>query len=269
MTDAKRSLKQALSINKDFYQAKYALAQLEFRSGNTENALILAKQLQQEKDAAMLGYSLAGDIYVQQKAYSKARQQYTIAAQQGNSSALTLKIAATYSNEKQHDKAIEVLNDWIARNPEDYSMQMVVAQEYQKMDQVDKATQIMSTVLAKQPENAVVINNLAWMYYLQNDTRALEYAERAHKLQPEVGAITDTLGWLLIQTDQQLPRAVELLQDAVEKTSNVPEIKYHLAVALYKTDKREKAKSLLIEVINSNAEFMDIDKAKKLLEELN
>jgi len=46
-------------------------------------------------------------------------------------------------------KAIDVLSDWIASNPNDYSMQMVVAQEYQKLGQLSNATQIMEAVLAR------------------------------------------------------------------------------------------------------------------------
>jgi putative PEP-CTERM system TPR-repeat lipoprotein len=266
--DAEKSLQQALQINKDFHQAKYALAQLKFRSGNTQSALELARQLIQEKDTAVLGYSLAGDIYMHEKAYRKARQQYDKAAQLEGSKAVVLKIAATYHNEGQSNKAIEVLNDWIARNPNDDSIQMVVAQEFQKMGQINKATQIMNELLNKQPENAVVLNNLAWMYHLQNDPKALEYAERAHKLKPEAGAISDTLGWLLVQSNRQLPRAVQLLRSAVEQTANIPDIKYHLAVALHKTDNDSEARDLLTELVASNRQFSEMDKAKELLDSL-
>ncbi|KPJ92841.1 MAG: hypothetical protein AMJ53_08580, partial [Gammaproteobacteria bacterium SG8_11] len=265
---AKDSLSKAIKIKSDFYQAKVALAQLEFRTGNSSNALKIAKQLQQQKDTASLGYTLAGDIYMQQKAYAEARQQYTKAMEQGASSALALKIATTYSKENQSNKAIAALNEWLQSHPEDAAVQMALAQEYQKQGKNDKAIQMMEAVLDKQPDNAILLNNLAWMYHLANDPRALDYAERAHQLQPNAGAITDTLGWLLVETDQQLPRAVDLLRDAVAKTPNVPEIKYHLSVALYKTNKKSEAQTILTEIVESDAQFADIGKARELLEQL-
>lgn len=268
MDEAKQSLRQALRISSDFYQASYALAELEIRSGNTSDALTIAHQLQQRQESSQLGFLLAGDIYVQEKAYAKARQQYSKARERGNSSAITLKLASTHEKLNQYDKAVTVLTDWLQKHPDDNRVQMELAQQYQNQRQYGKAIQIMNKVLENQPNNAVVLNNLAWVYYLQGDSRALDYAERAHQAQPGAGAIIDTLGWLLVQNDQQLTRAVELLREASGKAPNIPEIKYHLAVALSKTNQKTEAKALLTEVVGSNKPFSDLQNAKDLLQQL-
>jgi putative PEP-CTERM system TPR-repeat lipoprotein len=269
LDDAKISLKKALALKKDFQQARYALAQLEMRSGDETNALALAKQIQNQDPQSALGYSLAGDIYMQQEDYKKAGHQYQLANKRQPSSLLTLKLASTYSKEKLHDKAIAVLSDRLKRTPEDQSTKMVLAQEYLNAGQAAKATEIMEQLLSEQPENAVILNNAAWMYHQQNDSKAVEYAERAHKLRPEAGSITDTLGWILVQNDSQMQRAVGLLKDAVKQSPNVPEIKYHLAVALVKIGEKPQAKELLNEIISANNNFDDLDKATDLLKSLN
>ena len=182
---------------------------------------------------------------------------------------MTLKLASAYSKEKQHHKAIDVLNDHLKTAVGDQSLKMVLAQEYFNDDQATKATQIVEQLLSEEPDNAVVLNNAAWMYFQQKDSKALEYAERAHKIKPDAGSITDTLGWILVQSDNQLQRAVELLEDAVKQSPNIPEIKYHLAVALLKTGDARQAKGLLNEVVTAGRDFEDLNNAKKLLETIH
>jgi putative PEP-CTERM system TPR-repeat lipoprotein len=266
--DAKQSLNKALGLKKDFLQASYALAQIDFRDGDTSKALALAQQIQRQHDQSPLGFILAGDIYLHQEKFDKARQQYEKANKRQPSSLLTLKLASTYSSKKQYDEAIAILNSWLKKNPDDSGIQMAVAQEYQKMGRLAQSIDIMEQLLAKEPDNAVVLNNLAWMFHLNHDPRALKFAERAHELRPEVGTITDTLGWLLVENDKQLPRAVDLLRDAVKKTPNVIEIKYHLSVALYKSGNKKEAKELLTEVVAANEYFSDKSNAKKLLDSI-
>ena len=45
----------------------------------------------------------------------------------------------------------------------------------------------------------LILNNLAVIYQRDNDSRALEYAQRAHTVAPQNVAITDTLGWIMVQ----------------------------------------------------------------------
>jgi predicted Zn-dependent protease len=234
-------------------------------------ALALANQMQNQDSKSALGYALAGDIYVQQKDYRKASKQYQMANKRQPSSLYTIKLASAYSKEKQHDKAIAVLSDYIKSAPEDQNTKLLLAQEYQNAGQITKAKQMMDQLLSQQPDNAVILNNAAWMYYQQKDLKAIEYAERAHELRPDTGPITDTLGWILLQNenDSQLRRAVGLLKDAVKQSPNVPEIKYHLAVGLVRAGDKSQAKDLLNEVISSNNNFSDLPKAKELLESLN
>ena len=269
--DAKKSLKKALELKNDFQQARYALAQLEMRTGDMEQALSLANQMQNQDPKSALGYALAGDIYVQQKDYGKASKQYQMANKQQPSSLYTLKLASAYSKEKQHDKAIAVLSNYLKSTPEDQNTKLLLAQEYQNAGQITKAQQMMDQLLSQQPDNAVILNNAAWMYYQQKDPKAIEYAERAHELRPDTGPITDTLGWILLQNenDNQLQRAVGLLKEAVKQSPNVPDIKYHLAVGLVRTGDKSQAKDLLNDVISSNNHFSDLPKAKELLQSLN
>src|SRR5262249_45420226 len=111
------------------------------------------------------------------------------------------------------------------------------------------------------------LNNLAWVYYKTKDRRALETAERASKLEPENGAIADTFGWLLVQ-EGQVQRGLELLRKAEKQAPSIPDIRYHLAVALAKTGAREEARSTLAALLSSGQKFEEIVEAKQLLQEL-
>ena len=91
--------------------------------------------------------------------------------------------------------------------------------------------------------------------------------KRKRALRPDNGAITDTLGWLLVQQGQ-LQRGLELLRKAAVQAPNTPAIRYHLAVALAKVGATQEARDTLAELVNSGQAFRDLPKAKQLLQQL-
>lgn len=161
----------------------------------------------------------------------------------------------------------EPLQEWLQRYPDDLQARFFLGQAHQAENRKKSAIEQYEWILEKQPDHAIVMNNLAWLYYEQSDPRALELAERAHRISPQSGAITDTLGWLLVQKGE-LERGLQLLREAVRQTPNVPDVRYHLAVALARSGAKDEARKTLTELIGSGKSFADIEKAKELLQQL-
>ena len=88
-------------------------------------------------------------------------------------------------------------------------------------------------------------------------------AERAYELAPGQPEIVDTLGWLLVRNGE-INRGLLLLQEAVVKAPHIPDIRYHMIVALDKAGRREEARKELQRLLNSSKTFADIDKARAL-----
>jgi Flp pilus assembly protein TadD len=109
-------------------------------------------------------------------------------------------------------------------------------------------------VLKEQAEDETVLNNLAYILLAQGDARALEYAERAHKLAPTNPSIGDTLGWVLVEQGQ-LEQGIRHLRDARFRDPASPEIRYHLAEALSRAGRKDEARRELEPAVMGKVEF--------------
>jgi predicted Zn-dependent protease len=257
-----------LASEPDTLPAISTLAALEMRQGNVKQALARARGLQQgtDKDKATGGYMLEGDLHMAQGQFENAARAYDAASRRVESAAVAIRLYEARRQAKAADAATP-LEQWLSTHPDDSRVRLVLAQEYQNRGQLKKAAAEYELLLKSEPDNAVVLNNLAWVYHETMDPRALGLAERAHAAQPEVGAITDTLGWLLVQ-EGQVQRGLTLLREAEKQAPKIPDIRYHLAVALAKTGATEEARRILADLVDSGKSFNEMAEAKQLLQQL-
>ena len=110
-------------------------------------------------------------------------------------------------------------------------------------------------------------NNLATLYRQEKDPRALDYFEKSYKLKPDSVAITDNLGWILVEQGK-LARGLELLRKAATQAPDNPAVRYHLAVALAKSGEKDQARSELERLLASKSDFPYRDEAQALLKQL-
>jgi Flp pilus assembly protein TadD len=98
------------------------------------------------------------------------------------------------------------------------------------------------------------------------DSRALPTAEAAYKLASNEPAIIDTLGWILVEQGDA-KRAAQLLQQASAKAPQASDIRYHLAMALFKTGDKAGARKEA-ELVAADAKAGKADDARILLKQL-
>lgn len=266
--EAKKLLNRALELQPDHAPALSALAVIEMGEGNATQALERARRLQRSpiQEVAAAGYALEGDLRAMQGNFAAAAQAYDAAAQRGGDTLVALKLYQARRNAGLPD-SLEPLRQWLNSYPGDERARLGLAQGLQESGRLDEAAAQYEMILAARPDIPVVLNNVAWLYYSLDDPRALQMAERAHRLQPENGAITDTLGWLLVQSGD-VERGLELLRKAAKQAPDIPDIRYHLGVALVKSGAVEEARRMLAELVNSGQEFESRDEAKALLRRL-
>jgi putative PEP-CTERM system TPR-repeat lipoprotein len=264
--EAKRILKKTIELAPDHLPATSTLAILEMREGQSKQALAHAQKLQQSERTKTAGYMLEGDLQMMQRKYANAVRAYDNAGKGGDSGVLALKSYEARKGAGMVD-AVKPLEQWLDKYPEDARVRLVLGQHYQARGQLDNATADYERILKANPGNAIVLNNLALVYHEKADPRAIATAERAHEIAPDSGPITDTLGWLLVQQGL-VKRGLELLREAAKQAPKIPDIRYHLAVALAKSGDKEEARKALTELVNSGENFKDKPEAKKLLEKL-
>ena len=114
---------------------------------------------------------------------------------------------------------------------------------------------------------AIVLNNLAWLYQLKQDGRALALAERAHELAPQNLEITDTLAWLVEKSGDNA-RALALLAPFAGDPAASPAMLYHLAVALARSGNGPDARRILEPLLAAGTQFEGREEAVLLIKDI-
>ena len=199
------------------------------------------------------------------KNHAEAKAAYAQAWERGQSATLAIKFSKTLMLSGNPDEAATVMLAWLSDHPDDARVLQSLGMTYQDMGQNDKAIDAYEKVLLVQPDNVVSLNNLAGLYSLAGNPKALEMAERAYQQAPDSASIQDTYGWLLVQNGQ-VDKGRGLLKQAMEKLSEVPEVRYHYAVALLKSGEKTEAYKLLNQLLQSEASFEGRGEVQGLLD---
>ena len=173
-----------------------------------------------------------GDIEMERGSPNAALEHYEVAADVLWTRAAAIRLART----KQVlglSSPIESLERWLSENPDDSEARLTYAQLLETGGDTDQAVVEYERLRAAGELNAIGMNNLAWRYFVEGNSSAIELAEEAHRLDPDNGSITDTLGWILFKAGES-DRAVELLTLAASQSPDNPAIRDHLNSALAK-----------------------------------
>ena len=266
-TEARMELDAVLQQQANNMAAVALLAQLEIQEGELDQALEHSQRIQQEYPELYLGYQLEGDARTARQEHEAAGKAYAEAWARRKSSELAAKRAENSNSTGNPDAAAALLQAWLSDNPDDVRVREVLGVTYQQLGQDDKAVQAYEQVLNTDSKNLVALNNLAWLYMQSNNPEAVVLAERAYNASPETPGVVDTYGWILVQQGQ-MDKGLRLLEQAREKLSDVPEVRYHYAVALYKTGARGEAEKLLEQLLSEGKPFDGEADARKILKEL-
>lgn len=263
---AQDNLAEVIKADPGQVQAVALLAFIKLQNHDQQGAVALAQSLQKQPATRVAGFTLEGDLYMADKAYTKAADAYQQGLKIQYDRPLVMKsfLAQSSGGAKNPEGVLEA---WLARHSDDAAMRLMLAQYYLDHAQNAQATGQYEEVLKAYPSNIDALNNLAWIYTEQKNPKALALAERAHKLAPTSPGIQDTYAWALIEADQP-KAALPLLQQANKAAPNVPAIQYHLAVAQARTGDKAGARGTLEALRKSGANFQGKQAADKLYQEL-
>ena len=243
-----------------------AQARLAQRDGNTEKVLELAKQMQQSQPDSAMGYELEGIALMSQKSYTQASRSFKMAWDRTPSSNLAIKLSESLRLSGQQASATQPLTDWLSKHPQDTRVRQFLGAAWMELGKTDKAIETYEQVIRDEPDNVVALNNLAWLYGLDRNPRALVLAESALQEAPDNPGIQDTCGWLQVQNGN-FEEGRQLLEKALRQLPDSPEIRYHYAVALYQTGERDKALGMLKDLLAEDNEFTGRADAQQFLDE--
>jgi cellulose synthase operon protein C len=145
-------------------------------------------------------------------------------------------------------------------------VKMVLAEAYMRRGQTDKSIRLYESVSGAS-RNATALNNLAWLYYLKRDARALDTGKKAYELAKGSPAIADTYGWILVNSGD-VRRGTEVLKAAAATASTNPEIRFHYAYALAQTGDEVGSRHELQEVLRLSEKLATDPEVVRLKQQL-
>ncbi len=264
---AEAGLRKALALSPGHVEASATLAWLLARSGRPDEALSLARGLRQRDRTSPLGYDLEGDLLMEQKKYAQAAKAYETALDLGKSGALVVKIDLALARAGNPAAGEALLSQWLKEHPGDLLVHMHLGDTQLTARKWQPAAEHYRIVAKGRPDNALAWNNLAFAQQQLKDPGALESAEKAHAADRANPAIMDTLGWILVERGE-FKRGLALLQSALAKAPDTPDIRYHAAVALAKSGDKAGARKQLEQLLASGKRFAELEDAKAFLKQL-
>ncbi|MES2675328.1 MAG: tetratricopeptide repeat protein [Pseudomonadota bacterium] len=143
--------------------------------------------------------------------------------------AVASSIFGYYERNNQQTQLAAFIDDWVQKLPKSAKASMLKALQAQNMKDDTTAIKWYEKTIELSPNMAAALNNLAWMYYLHKDERALSLAKRAFDAEPNSISIQDTYGWILVELGN-VKEGIAILERAAKETNNV-DIKNHLKEA--------------------------------------
>lgn len=139
-----------------------------------------------------------------------------------------------------YDTLVESLTEEdLAANPEPLRLRAII---YERLDRWPEAEADFQRVLSYAPEDADTLNYLGytWVDRGENLEEAFDMIEKALRLEPDSGAITDSLGWAHYKLGQY-EEAKKYLEDAVVLTPYSATIVDHLGDVYWRLGRKREA----------------------------
>ncbi|CAN7319782.1 PEP-CTERM system TPR-repeat protein PrsT [Pseudoduganella sp. LjRoot289] len=233
--------RKALALQPENGLAQLTTVRLLVEQGSWNEAFAIAQAAQKRNPQLPLGYRLEADILMAQSRTAPALKQYEYAYKLEPSGPAMIAVHRALTTLGRKPEATERFLQWLKLNPRDGAARIYLASALLAAQDYAGAAAQYEKIVEADAGNVMALNDLAWTLQSMKDQRALEFAERAHKLAGDNPAIKDTLGWVLTEQGQA-GRALPLLKQASEAVPQAADIRFHYATALMKTGDKPAAR---------------------------
>lgn len=221
-------------------------------AGNDE----LSNELQQ---SVAHSYYLSGQFSEAETIYKKQLST--------NSDSVIAGLSLVYQANKQTNKAVALLQNYLKSSPQSLLLNTSLAEIYIGRKQWQQAYNLYLTLLNNYPGQAALLNNAAYIALsLELFDEAKVHILASLALIKDQSDSLDTLGWVYYLT-KEYDKALPLFRQALAIDFSKMEIKYHLALTLKALNRDKEAFNSLREVVNNKRDFEGKDNAISLLAE--
>jgi putative PEP-CTERM system TPR-repeat lipoprotein len=262
------ALKRAQSIDPGYMPVKLARANLAISENDNEQARSLVAELAGElepEDIRLL------NLQARLASLEEDWPQVVVFHQKINNIQPVTRSVLSLSNAhwqmSETEKAEAVLKQWLVDHPADMSVRQVLAQRYIALNQEQDAIKMYQIILAANENDAMSLNNLAALLTESKPLVALSHAQKVYTLMPDDPAVLDTLAGALLASGDNIA-AERMIERALEKSAATPSLLYRQVQIIVAQGRKDEARTILSELLESDAVFKQRDEALRLLKTL-
>ena len=219
------------------------IVSLYIRKKDFENAEKTARDIIALKPQGDAGYLILSSVFMEDQNFREALNAAKKAQELNPRNIETRSaIGRIYISMKDFQRAVETFEEIERSTPKYMPAYFYHAQVFEQMGKKKEAAEKYKELLKFSPNYTPALNNLAYLFiegYGPVD-KAVEMSQKAKKLMPDDGGITDTLGWALYHVGKY-DEALTYLIEATYYLPGDPAIRYHLGLTYLKKGMRDKA----------------------------
>ncbi|MDA1323528.1 MAG: PEP-CTERM system TPR-repeat protein PrsT [Proteobacteria bacterium] len=262
---ARTSLQKALELDDKNLSVHTAFFNLEMAADKMEAALARAETLAALHPRSPAGHMLQGDAHMRMGKFESALLAYEEALKKSPNFPLAARVYR--ARRAAGREALAFAKGWSAQRPADRDAQRLLAMAYGDAGRDAEAMAVYESLLNATPKDTLLLTSMALLHQKHDASRALDFAERAFRAAPSAPAVMDIYGWILVQQGS-LDEGLTLLRKAKLRAPALPEIRYHIAVALNKMGNPEDARQELHAALKTGQFFDGAGEARQLLGKL-
>lgn len=233
-----------LVIDQEAPEATYMLAVIRYQQQQPDLAMTLLQTIEQEADQFEDALYLQVRIFMERDQNARAIEllKHTLLNEELATPGLYSLLASLYMEQNQIEKGYELLDAALIKHPDNATLYFEYGLLCEQDGSQQKAIALMEKVLEIDPDHTEALNYLGytWADNNVNLAKALEYIQKAIRLNPGNGYIQDSLGWVYFRMGKLELAIVEILK-ALELEPQDPNIYEHLGDIYLKQDKRRDA----------------------------
>lgn len=261
------ALERARALAPREFPVSQRLAAAQLAAGQAPAALSTARALQKDKDMAMAGLVLEGDVESAQRHWREAVAAYRAAlAKDPANTSVAVKVHGALVSQEDKAGAAGFASKWMAEHAKDAGFLFHLSEVAIAQREFTLAETQLNDALKLRADDPVMLNNLAWVHVQLKKPSAVELAEKANKLRPDTPAFLDTLA-VALAANKQFDRAIETQKKVIAMDKD-PGWRLGLARLYIDAGQRTQARTELDALAQMGKDFKRQEEVQKLMREL-